>query len=182
MKWVTRDFVHLDRVACPWLIKRFVDHDAQFVFVPWGEEVKRPSDAIPFALPGVELGPHDEKGTTFSKIVAKYKIDDPAIAEIAKVIHAGVEYVLHGYRPPAEDRYGQIAVGLLAISEGVLLVNTTDNAIIDASLPIYDALYANLHAHQLMTAAGKSIPDSAGRGPTLPTLFLRGLLKQDRNA
>jgi hypothetical protein len=177
MKWVTRDFVHLDRVACPWLIKRFIDAHAEFVFVPWGEEDRRPIDAIPFAIPGVELGPHDAEGTTFTKLVAKYKIDDPSITEIAKVIHAGVDYVLHGYRPGAEDRYGQIAVGLLAVSEGVLLVNDTDNAIITASLPIYDALYANFRAHQLVKARGASIPDSAGRGPTLPTLFLRDILK-----
>ncbi|MSQ51460.1 MAG: chromate resistance protein [Betaproteobacteria bacterium] len=177
MKWVTRDFVHLDRVACPWLIKRFIDVHAEFVFVPWGEEAKRPADAIAFAIPGAELGPHDANGTTFTKLIAKYKINDPSIAEIAKVIHAGVDYVLHGYRPGAEDRHGQIAVGLLAVSEGVLLVNETDNAIIDASLPIYDALYANFRAHQLVKARGASIPDSAGRGPTRPTLFLRGILK-----
>ena len=177
MKWVTRDYVHLDRVACPWLIKRFIDKEAEFVFVPWGEESKRPADAIPFALPGAELGPHDAQGTTFSKIIAKYRIDDPAIAEIAQVIHAGVEYVLHDYRPGTDDRYGQIAVGLLAISEGVLLVNNTDNAIIEASLPVYDAMYANFRAHQVMKDRGLKLPDSAGRGPTLTTQFLRGMLK-----
>src|ERR1700691_2338669 len=64
MKWVTRDFVHLDRVASPWLIKRFIDRDAVFVFVPWGAEERRPADAIPFALPGAEIGPHDQEGTT----------------------------------------------------------------------------------------------------------------------
>ena len=177
MKWVTRDFVHLDRVACPWLIKRFIDREAEFVFVPWGEESKRPADAKPFAIPGEPLGPHDAEGTTFSKLVKHYKIDDPSIAEIAKVIHAGVEYVLHGYRPDKDDRYGQIAVGLLAISEGVLLKNEDDNAIITASLPVYDALYANFRAHQVMKDRGLKLPDSAGRGPTLTTQFLRGMLK-----
>ena len=179
MKWVTRDFVHLDRVACPWLIKRFIDHEAQFVFVPWGEESRRPADAIPFAIPGAELGPHDAQGTTFSKLIAKYRIADPSIAEIAKVIHAGVEYVLHGYRPAAEDRYCQIAVGLLAVSEGVLLVNETDSGIIAASLPVYDALYANFRAHDLVKARNGSIPDYAGRGPTLPTQFLRRILREN---
>lgn len=177
MKWVTRDFVHLDRVACPWLIKRFIDREAEFVFVPWGEESKRPADAKPFAIPGEPLGPHDAEGTTFSKLAKHYKIDDPSIAEIAKVIHAGVEYVLHGYRPAADERYGQIAVGLLAISEGVLLKNEDDNAIITASLPLYDALYANFRAHQVMKDRGLKLPDSAGRGPTLTTQFLRGMLK-----
>ena len=102
---------------------------------------------------------------------------DPAIAEIAQVIHAGVEYVLHDYRPGTDDRYGQIAVGLLAISEGVLLVNHTDNAIIEASLPVYDAMYANFRAHQLVKARKASIPAAAGRGPTLQTQFLRNLLR-----
>ena len=63
MKWVTRDFVHLDRVASPWLIKRFVDRDAEFVFVPWLEEDARPPDAVPLALPGGELSAHDAAGT-----------------------------------------------------------------------------------------------------------------------
>lgn len=57
MKWVTRDYVHLDRVASPWLITRFVDPQAEFVFVPWGAEDQRAADAIPLALPGAELGP-----------------------------------------------------------------------------------------------------------------------------
>jgi hypothetical protein len=86
MKWVTRDFVHLDRVACPWLIRRFIDTDAEFVFVPWGEESRRPADAIAFAIPGAELGPHDAQGTTFEKLLAKYKLDDPSLAEIQRVI------------------------------------------------------------------------------------------------
>jgi hypothetical protein len=79
MKWVTRDFVHLDRVASPWLIKRFIDRDAVFVFVPWGKEDRRPADAIPFALPGAEIGPHDHEGTTFAKLLKKYRLDDPAL-------------------------------------------------------------------------------------------------------
>ena len=178
MKWVTRDYVHLDRVASPWLIKRFVDKDARFVFVPWGEEDKRPADAIPLALPGAELGPHDAQGTTFEKIVAKYKITDPSIGEIAQVIHLGVAYVLEGYRPTPDDRFGQIAVGLLAYAEGVLLLNDDDNAILDASFPAYDALYANFRAHHLMKQKGAKLPAAQGRGPTLTTQFLRGLLRE----
>ena len=177
MKWVTRDFVHLDRVASPWLIKRFVDRDAVFVFVPWGAEERRPADAIPLALPGAELGPHDEAGTTFAKILAKYRLDDPALQSMARVIAAGVDYVLHGYRPAAEDRLGQIAVGLLAISEGTMLVDEDDAAIIARGLPVYDALYAYFKAHHLAEAAGTPLPAHEGKGPTHPTLYLRGLLK-----
>jgi hypothetical protein len=177
MKWVTRDFVHLDRVASPWLIKRFIDRDAVFVFVPWGEEARRPADAIPFALPGAEIGPHDHQGTTFEKLLAKYRLDDPALRSIARVIAAGVDYVLHDYRPAADETHGQMAVGLLAISEGTMLVNEDDTTIIDRSLPIYDALYAYFTAHRLAEAKGLPLPEHGGKGPTNATLYLRGLLK-----
>jgi hypothetical protein len=180
MKWVTRDFVHLDRVASPWLVKRFVDRDAVFVFVPWGQEDRRPADAIPLALPGFELGPHDHDGTTFDKILAKYRLDDPALRAMARVIAAGVEYVLHGYRPPADDTNGQIAVGLLAISEGTMLINEDDSAILERGMPVYDALYAHFTAHRLAAAQGITMPDHGGRGPTNETLLLRGLLKSAR--
>jgi hypothetical protein len=179
MKWVTRDFVHLDRVASPWLIKRFVDRDAVFVFVPWDHKGPLPADATPLALPGAELGPHDAQGTTFEKIVAKYKFTDPAITDIARIIHLGVDYVLKGYRPDANDRFGQIAVGLLATAEGILLLHDDDARIIEASLPVYDALYANLRAHHLLHQSGEKLPESQGLGPTLPTRFLRELLRKN---
>ena len=179
MKWVTRDFVHLDRVACPWLILRFIDREASFEFVPWGAETLRSSGAIPFAIPGVELGPHDVNGTTFDKLLAKYALDDPALKSIAKIIRAGVAHVLHGDIPAQDDALGQMAYGLLAISEGMMLVNERDQAIIDSSLGIYDALYANFRAHELARASGRSIPAPDAKGPTRPTLFLRELLKSN---
>lgn len=177
MKWVTRDFVHLDRVASPWLIKRFIDPEAIFVFVPWGEEDTRPHDAIPFALPGAEIGPHDKDGTSFAKLLAKYQLIEPALAAIEKVIAAGVGYTLHHYRPTADETYGQIAVGLLAFSEGMMLINEDDATIIERSLPIYDALLTYFTAHQLAALSNKPIPERAGKGPTNETVFLRKLLK-----
>jgi hypothetical protein len=167
-------------VASPWLIRRFIDADADFVFVPWGAEEKRPPDAIPFALPGAEIGPHDHGGTTFEKLMAKYRLADPALGEIARVIAAGVHYVLDGYRPAPDDSHGQTAVGLLAISEGTMLVNEDDATIIERSLPIYDALYAYFTAHRLAAAKGVPLPAHAGKGPTNPTVYLRGLLKENR--
>jgi hypothetical protein len=178
MKWVTRDFVHLDRVASPWLIQRFVDPQAHFVFVPWGQEDTRPSDAIAFGLPGVELGAHDEQGTTFEKIIRKYALDDPSLHDIARVIHSGVAQVLHHAKVESDDRWGQIAAGLLAISEGMMLVHTTDEAILQASFPIYDALYANLRAHALVSQNNLVMPGYQGLGPTLPTRFLRQVLQE----
>lgn len=178
MKWVTRDFVHLDRVASPWLIQRFVDPQAQFVFVPWGQEDTRPSDAIAFGLPGVELSAHDEHGTTFEKILRKYALDDPSLHDIARVIHSGVAQVLHHATVEPDDRWGQIAAGLLAISEGMMLLHDADDAILLASFPIYDALFANLHAHALMSQKQLQMPGYQGLGPTLPTRFLRQVLKE----
>lgn len=176
MKWVTRDFVHLDRVACPWLIKRFVDPAAEFVFVPWGEEQRRPADCTPFAIPGAELGPHDASGTTFDKIVAKYRLEDPAVHAIARIVSAGVAFVLHAERPAADDEHAQMAFGLLAISEGMMLKHRTDLAIIEASLPVYDALYANFRAHHLVQVRGLTVPKPDAKGPTVPATFLRNVL------
>ncbi len=176
MKWVTREYVHLDRVASPWLIKRFVDRDAEFVFVPWLHQHRAPADAIPLALPGAELGPHDAAGTTFDKIVAKYAIADPAIARLARIIKAGVAYVLEGYRPGRDDTDGQTAVGLLAIAEGMMLTHQQDNAILDASFVVYDALYANFRTDALIESRGLAQPTGDdGRGPSQHIEFRRGI-------
>ena len=174
MKWVTRQYVHLDRVASPWLIKRFVDPDAEFVFVPWLQEDRRPADAVPLGLPGAELGPHDAAGTTFAKIVAKYRIDDPAILRIARIINAGVDFVLHGFRPEPGDIDGQVAVGLVTLAEGMWLVHQTDNAILEGSFGIYDALYANFRTQAIVKAQSLTVPGHAdGRGPSAGVEFLR---------
>lgn len=175
MKWVTRDFVHLDRVASPWLIKRFIDRDATFVFVPWGAE-HWPDDAIPFALPGAELGPHDAAGSTFRKLLEKYRLDDPALEALAGIIDAGIDYVLHDVQPKESET--PIALGLLAISEGTMLLEDDDAAIIARSLPLYDALYAYLTAHHLAHAKGTPLPADVTLGPTLPTRYLRALLTE----
>ena len=80
MKWVTRSHVHVDRVACPWLITRFIDSKAEFVFVPkiQGDQVSKETGAIPFDFPGVELGHKDGK-CSFESIIEKYGLTDPAL-------------------------------------------------------------------------------------------------------
>jgi hypothetical protein len=149
MQWVTRDRIHLDRVACPWLIRRFIDKDAEFIFVPWGSEDTRPADAIPFAIPGVDLGPHDESGTTFEKFIAKYKLDDEALNIMGSVISSGVHYALNkhtseGHGDPLPWPEG---IGLDAISEGMMLTTNGDIENLEASMLVYDALYAYAQAH-----------------------------------
>lgn len=142
MKWVTTANVHFDRVASPWLIRRFIDKDAEFLFIPRGQTQNLPKDAIPIAVPGTKLGPHDENGTTFEKLLKEYKLTDPALLDMGKFVNAGVKYVIDGYRPPATDRLGQVAVGFLAFSDGMGILEPDDAKRLERSYHAYDALYA----------------------------------------
>src|SRR5215207_6926356 len=88
MKWITREKVKVDRVACPWLVTKFVDPQAEFLFVPADQvtAVAAREGAIPFDVPGVELG-HHEGRCSFEAIVDKYRIDDPAVRLLAEIVH-----------------------------------------------------------------------------------------------
>ena len=136
MKWVTREHVKVDRVACPWLILKFVDPQAQFLFVPPEQvpEVARREGAIPYDVTGVELGHHQGK-CSFEAIVAKYKIDDPAVHLLAQIVH-GADVVQDLYRRPE-------APGLKAVAEGFRQLGLADDrAILAKEFIVYDALYA----------------------------------------
>lgn len=136
MKWVTREHVKVDRVACPWLIRKFVDPEAEFLFVPADRvmEVARQQDAIPFDVPGVELG-HHEGRCSFEAIVTKYEIADPAIHILAQIVHGA---------DVANDLYGSPeAPGLKAIALGfAALALRDDHEILVREFIVYDALYA----------------------------------------
>jgi hypothetical protein len=136
MKWVTREHVKVDRVACPWLIRKFIDPQADFRFVPADkvQEVAECEGAIPFDVPGVELGHQDGK-CSFEAIMAKYRVDDPAIQLLAKIVHGA---------DVAQDLYGQPeAAGLKAIATGFGLIGLKDDhEILDREFIVYDALYA----------------------------------------
>lgn len=136
MKWITREKVKVDRVACPWLIKKYVDPEAEFLFVPEEKvlEVAERKGTIPFDAPGVELGHHEGK-CSFETFVTKYKIKDPAIHLMARIVHgADVE----------QDLYGQQeAPGLKAIAEGFRYLGLKDDhEILEKEFIVYDALYA----------------------------------------
>ena len=136
MKWVTRERVKVDRVACPWLIRKFVDPGAEFLFVPKDSvmEVAERESAIPFDVPGVELGHHDGK-SSFEAIITKYGISDAAILMLAEIVHgADVQ----------KDLYGRAeAPGLKAIAEGFGdLGLKDDHEILEKESVVYDALYA----------------------------------------
>ncbi len=141
MKWVTRERVKVDRVACPWLIKKFVDPSAEFLFVPADQvsAVAQREGATPFDVSGVELGHHKGK-CSFEAIVAKYKLTDPAIALLAQIVHgADVDQDLYG-RPEA--------AGLRAIAEGFRSLGfKDDHEILAKEFIVYDALYAYCQHH-----------------------------------
>jgi hypothetical protein len=136
MKWVTRERVKVDRVACPWLIKKFIDPQAEFLFVAREKvlEVAEHERATPFDVPGVELGHHEGK-CSFEALVAKYKIEDPAVHLLAKIVHgADVKQDLFG-RPEAP--------GLEAIAEGFRYLGLKDDhEVLEKEFIVYDALYA----------------------------------------
>jgi hypothetical protein len=137
MKWITREHVKVDRVACPWLIKKFVDRDAEFIFVPADkvvDEAKR-LNAILYDVKNVELG-HHGKECSFEAILKKYKLsDDPALVLLGKIVNgADTDNTL--YQQPE-------APGLEAIAEGFRHLGfKDDHAVNAAEWIVYDALYA----------------------------------------
>jgi hypothetical protein len=135
MKWVTRSHVHVDRVACPWLITRFIDSDAEFLFVPASdiERVVRETGAIPFDAPGVELG-HHEGRCSFEAIMLKYELKEPGLVRLSKIVHSA---------DVAQDiALDPIAPGLEALASGYSLRFPEDNENLEHQFDVYDALYA----------------------------------------
>lgn len=137
MKWVTREHVKVDRVACPWLIRKYVDRDAEFLFVPAAEvdAVVERENATPFDTAGAKLG-HRDGRCSFETIIEEYQLLDldPALVRMAAIVH-GADVVADLDLVP-ESR------GLKAIAEGFGLAYPDDHAILAAELPVYDALHA----------------------------------------
>ncbi|MBL8094896.1 MAG: chromate resistance protein [Anaerolineales bacterium] len=135
MKWLTRSHVHVDRVACPWLISRFVDNEAEFLFVPKSQvdAVASATGAIPFDAPGVELGHHDGR-CSFESIVLKYDLKDPALQCLAQIVHAA--------DVAADIDKDPVARGLEAIASGFSLRYPNDEENLAHQFDVYDALYA----------------------------------------
>jgi AraC-like DNA-binding protein len=145
MKWITRERPKIDRIACPWLIKNFIDPQAEFLYVPF-IDVKRKAgelNAIPFDVPGVEFTHYNDK-CSFDYFVEKYKIDDPAIQTIAVIV-----------RGADTDRHDLAAQspGLWAVSAGLADIYKDDHELLEKGMMIYDALYrwAKFHQHEKHT-------------------------------
>ncbi len=135
MKWVTRERPVIDRVACPWLIERFIDKEAEFLFVAPAQVAKTAEEtgAIPYDVPGVELT-HVGEGCSFDAFVQKYGLEkDPAIITIAAIVR-GADTDRHDLTPQS--------AGLLAISMGLRDLTPDDHEVLKRGFVIYDALYA----------------------------------------
>jgi hypothetical protein len=136
MKWVTRKNASVDRIACPWLIKRFIDPDAEFLYVPTPDvaAVAERDSAIPYDVGGVELG-HVDGRCSFESIILKYELKDAALDRLALIVHGADVSADLGVTPEA--------AGLKAIAHGFAMVHgEEDHRKIALETPLYDALYA----------------------------------------
>lgn len=133
MKWVTRERPKIDRLACPWLILRFIDASAEILYVPAARVVRvaADEDAIPFDVPGVELT-HSGPLCSFDAFLEKYHLEDRSLARLADIVRAADTDTLNRSAP---------AAGLLAISLGLGANIADDQELLKAALPLYDALY-----------------------------------------
>jgi len=135
MKWVTREHPKTDRIACPWLIRKFIDPDAEIVYVPRDEVLSyaEREGATSFDAPGAKFT-HRGGLCSFEVLVEDYRIEDPAIAVLARVVHGADVLEDIGSTPES--------AGLLAIADGFALLDVDDQRQLELELPVYDALYA----------------------------------------
>ncbi len=129
MRWVTRAHCHIDRVACGWLIRRFIDANAEFCFVEGRSEI--PSDAIPFDVPGVELS-HHGPDCSFETMLRHYDLEDPVLWDLARIVH---EADLGDCRFDAPE-----ASGLDAVTRGLSFV-LPDHELMEVGALVFDGLY-----------------------------------------
>jgi hypothetical protein len=134
MKWVTRERPVVDRIACPWLIKRFVDPEAEFLYVPADQvlAIAEREDAVPYDVPNVELG-HHGPACSFDAILSKYRLTDPALRRLAAIVRGA---------DTADKDAAPEARGLEAVARGYRLLYDDDHAQLAAESRVYDALYA----------------------------------------
>ena len=133
MKWVTREKARVDRIACPWLITRFIDKDPTFLFVPARDvlAVAKKEDAVPYDVPDVELGHHGDQ-CSFDAFVDKYKLTDPALRELALIVR-GADTDARGLTPES--------AGLYAVATGFQTIAQDDFDNMKKQFPVDDALY-----------------------------------------
>jgi len=136
MKWITREKVKVDRVACPWLIKRFIDPEAEFIFLPANTDWPGITEGYVYDVPGCELGHHGE-GVSFDALLAKFNIDMPELRLLAQIVRAADSHPKHPH--PAGE-------GLRWIAHGFSKLGWSDHEILEKEFIVYDAFYAECKA------------------------------------
>ena len=132
MKWITREKVKVDRVACPWLIKKFIDPEAEFVFLPANNDWSSIRDGHVYDVPGCELGHHGED-VSFNTLLKKYNLTDPALVLLGELVRAADSHPSNPH--PAGE-------GLRWVAHGFSALGLADQEILAREFIVYDALYA----------------------------------------
>lgn len=166
MRWVTLAQIHLDRAASSWLIKRWVDSEAEFEFIAWGDDgripepgsIEIPEGATPFAIPGAELGLHDAHGTCFRKIMVAHDLRDPALNAMERIIAAGVRHTFH--QPPAVDETAEESMlgGALNLIGAGLGLAYDDPENLQAALMLYDGVLEHCRMRLLPDEVKREAP------------------------
>jgi hypothetical protein len=143
MKWITREKVKVDRVACPWLIRHFVDPDAEFVFLPGNTDWSQVKDGLVYDVPDCELGHHGED-VSFNSILKKHNLTDPALRLLGEIVRAADSHPANPH--PAGEGLRWVAFGFSALG-------LSDHEILKREFVVYDALYAECR-RQVAAGAG----------------------------
>jgi hypothetical protein len=155
-RWITRERPKIDRIACPWLVRRFIDPRAQFFYVPVDrvfEDAQR-LEAVPYDIPGAPIA-HDGELCSFDTLLRAFDLRLPALLSLATIVRGA-----DTGRPELAPQ----SAGLLAFSLGLSRLHADDHAMPEAALPVYDALYAWCHAAQGDAHGGNAVP-VRGRAP-----------------
>ena len=146
MKWITREKVKVDRVACPWLIRHFVDPQAEFVFLPGDTDWSQVREGLVYDVPDCELGHHGED-VSFNSILKKYNLTDPALRLLGEIVRAADSHPANPH--PAGEGLRWVAFGFSALG-------LSDHEILQREFVVYDALYAECQ-RRVSRAGGKSV-------------------------
>jgi len=144
MKWITREKIKVDRVACPWLIQQFVDPEAEFVFLPRDTDWSKIENGIVFDVPNCELGHHDED-VSFNSILKKYNLSEPALLLLGEIVQAADSHPTNPH--PAGEGLGWVAQGFSALG-------LSDHEILEREFVVYDALYGECKRQTTEPAKG----------------------------
>jgi hypothetical protein len=152
VRWATSMLIHFDRAASAWLIRRFIDREASFVFLAPGET--GPPDATCFGIPGSAFPPPDGEATTFRRLLRAYELRDQALERVDRVIADGVGHFIHDADAGGLIHRDRLLPGLIALAEGVMLLSGDDYEGLDRVSVVFDAVYARLVAEAALEAAG----------------------------